>query len=70
MAAERGPLRRSRSQRMIAGVCGGLAEWGGWDPSVVRLVFVLGMLLPGPGLIAYVVLWLSVPESDDVTREV
>jgi phage shock protein PspC (stress-responsive transcriptional regulator) len=61
-------LRRSRSDRKIAGVCGGLAEWGGWDPTVVRLVFVLGLLLPGPGVIFYLILWLVVPEGDEVRQ--
>lgn len=66
MAGERGPLRRSRRDRKIAGVCGGIAEWGGWDPTVVRLAFIVGLLLPGPGILAYLALWLAVPEDDRV----
>ena len=41
----RGPLRRSRSNRMLAGVVGGLAEWLGIDPTVARVVYVVGSIL-------------------------
>jgi phage shock protein PspC (stress-responsive transcriptional regulator) len=59
------PLRRSRQNRMIAGVCGGLAEWLGWDPTVVRVLYVAVSALSAafPGIIAYVVLALVMPES-------
>jgi phage shock protein C len=58
-------LRRSSSDRMIAGVCGGLAEWLGWDPTVVRVLYVAVSALSAafPGIIAYVVLALVMPES-------
>lgn len=50
---------------MIAGVCGGLAERLGWSPSVVRILFVLGSLVPVlPGFLVYLVLWLVVPLED------
>lgn len=57
-------LYRSRNDRMIAGVCGGLAEYFDVDPVVVRLIAVI-LLLPGglPGLVPYVILWIVVPES-------
>lgn len=57
------PLRRSRDDRWIAGVCGGLARWLGWDPTVVRIVYVLVSILSAafPGLIVYLVLWLVMP---------
>jgi phage shock protein C len=56
------PLRRSRRHRMVAGVCGGLAEWRGWNPTAVRVAFVLVGALPiFPGFIAYLLLWLLVP---------
>lgn len=49
---------------MIAGVCGGLAERLGWSPSVVRILFVLGSLVPVlPGFLVYLVLWLVVLED-------
>lgn len=57
-------LYRSRSDRMIAGVCGGLAEYFGIDPVIVRLV-ALVLLLPGglPGIVPYAVLWFLVPQN-------
>ncbi len=57
-------LYRSKTDRMIAGVCGGLAKYFNVDPSIVRVVFVL-LLLPGgfPGLIPYLVLWVIIPED-------
>jgi phage shock protein C len=55
-------LYRSSSNRMIAGVCGGLAEYFGVDPTLIRVIAFL-MLLPGglPGFVPYVVLWLIMP---------
>lgn len=55
-------LTRPRSDRMIAGVCAGLAERLGWKPRTVRLVFVLSCLLPGPQFLLYLVLWLIIPD--------
>jgi phage shock protein PspC (stress-responsive transcriptional regulator) len=61
----RGPLRRSRRQRIIAGVCGGLAEWLGWSPAVVRILYVVFAVFPlVPGLLVYAVLWVVLPESE------
>ena len=54
-------LYRSRQHRMIGGVCGGIAERFGWDPTLVRLVFVLSIFLPGPQILAYLILWLVIP---------
>lgn len=56
-------LYRSRRQRMIAGVCGGIADYFGWDPTVVRLAFALSILLPGPQILAYLAAWILVPEE-------
>jgi phage shock protein C len=56
-------LYRSRSDRMLAGVCGGLAEYFGVDPTIVRILFVLFALAGGPGLILYIILMLVIPES-------
>jgi phage shock protein C len=60
-------LYRSRRHRMIAGVCGGLAERYDWDPSTVRLVFVLLMFVPIPTHIAllYIIMWIVVPEAPE-----
>ncbi len=51
---------------MIAGVCGGLAEWLGWDPTLVRALFVLVSFLSAafPGILIYVVMWILMPERD------
>jgi phage shock protein C len=54
-------LYRSSENKMIAGVCGGLAEFFGSDPTLVRLVFVLLALLGGHGLLVYIILWIIVP---------
>jgi phage shock protein PspC (stress-responsive transcriptional regulator) len=55
-------LVRPRS-RVIAGVCSGLARRFDMSPNVVRLLFVLSCLLPGPQFIAYVVLWVMMPSE-------
>lgn len=59
-------LRRSRD-RVIAGVCGGLAEWLGWPPNRVRVVYVVVSLLSAafPGTLVYLVLWFLMPGPDD-----
>ena len=62
-----GALRRSRRNRMIAGVCGGLAEWLGWDPTLVRILYVVVSVLSVafPGILVYLVLWLLMPEAPE-----
>jgi phage shock protein PspC (stress-responsive transcriptional regulator) len=54
-------LVRPRRGKLIAGVCAALARRFGLSPTVVRVVFVLSMLLPGPQILAYVVLWIVIP---------
>lgn len=56
-------LYRSKKDRMIAGVCGGLASYIGIDPTLVRLLFVLGMFAVGGTLLAYVVMMVVIPEE-------
>jgi phage shock protein C len=56
-------LYRSRNDRMLAGVCGGLADYFGVDPTIVRILFVLFALAGGPGLILYIILMLVIPEA-------
>lgn len=56
-------LYRSRSERMIAGVCGGLGEYLNIDATVIRLIFAIAALWGGAGLIVYLVMWLVVPEE-------
>lgn len=59
-------LRRSVSDRWLAGVCGGLAEYFGIDPTVVRVAYVLLSILSVafPGILAYLILWLLIPERE------
>ena len=66
-APERRPLRRSRRHRIVAGVCGGLAEWLDWPPLLVRVLFVLVGALPFlSGILVYIVLWLVIPERGGI----
>lgn len=60
------PLHRSRQHRMLAGVCGGLADWLGWSPGTTRLLYVLVSVLSAgfPGLLVYVILWIAMPLAD------
>ncbi|HTI56868.1 MAG TPA: PspC domain-containing protein [Verrucomicrobiae bacterium] len=59
------PLRRSRKHKMIAGVCGGIAEWLGWDPTVVRVLYVVVSIVSVafPGILCYLVLWIVMPKE-------
>ena len=56
-------LYRSRRESMIAGVCGGLAEYFDIDPSIVRLLFILFFFLGGCALLVYIVMWIVVPRA-------
>ena len=60
-------LRRPTTGRVIAGVCAGLAQRFGWNANIVRLLFVLSFLLPGPQLIFYFVAWIIIPNELDST---
>jgi len=66
MSPNRAPLRRSRRNRVIAGVCGGLAEFYGISAFWFRLAFLIA-LLPGgvPGIGAYLLFWLIVPKAEN-----
>lgn len=56
-------LSRPRTGRMIAGVCAAVARRFGWNVNVVRLITVLSIFLPGPQVLAYIVLWVLIPED-------
>jgi len=56
-------LYRSRNQRMLGGVCGGIAEYFNVDPTLVRLAWVLFGALAGSGVLAYIIAVLVVPEG-------
>ncbi len=56
-------LFRSIRNKKIAGVCAGLAEYFDVDPALIRVAFVFGTLLHGMGILAYIILWIAVPEN-------
>ncbi len=59
------PLRRSRTNRMIGGVVGGLAEYLGMDPVLARVLYVLISVVSAafPGILLYILLWIVIPEE-------
>ena len=59
-------LARSRRHRILWGVCGGIADWLGWDPTLVRVIYVVASVMSAafPGMLVYVVLLLIMPQSD------
>lgn len=58
-------LYRSRRDRVIGGVCGGIAEWLDWDPTVVRLLYVVFSVVSVafPGILVYLILWVLMPRA-------
>jgi phage shock protein PspC (stress-responsive transcriptional regulator) len=67
MPVKKPGLQRSREQRVLAGVCGGLAEWLGWSPFAVRLLYVIVSIASAafPGILVYIILWVLMPERED-----
>lgn len=62
-------LYRSRKDKMLAGVAGGLAEYFDVDPVLTRIIFVVTAIISGIGLIAYVLLWIIVPQNPGQLQE-
>jgi phage shock protein C len=61
-------LVRSRKGRMVAGICAGVAEYFGWDVTLVRvIVAVIAVLTGGAGVLAYLAAWAIIPEEGDKT---
>lgn len=56
-------LVRSRRNKVIAGVCAGLGQRFGMRPNVVRLLFVLSCIIPGPQFLIYIALWVLIPQE-------
>ena len=56
-------LYRSKTNRQLAGVCGGLAQYFNFDATLVRVLFVLLAVLGGSGLVLYVAMWIIVPKE-------
>lgn len=61
------PFVRSRNDRMIAGVLGGIAMHFGWNANLLRLIYVLGSIVSAafPGILVYLILWLLMPEEGE-----
>jgi phage shock protein C len=57
-------LVRSEQNKVVAGVCGGLGEYFDIDPTIVRLVFIVFALAGGPGILAYIIMWLIMPPGE------
>jgi phage shock protein PspC (stress-responsive transcriptional regulator) len=56
-------LYRSVTDKMLGGVCGGLAEYFSIDPVLIRLIFVLAVIFGGSGILAYIILWIVIPQK-------
>ena len=63
-------LYRSRKDKVIGGVAGGLADYFNIDPVLIRIIFVATTIFKGFGLLAYIVLWIAVPENPNEQPEV
>jgi phage shock protein C len=63
-AAGQRQVRRSRDQRVLAGVCGGIGHYLGVDPVLLRIAFIILALANGLGVVAYVVAWVAIPEEE------
>ncbi|MDO5098929.1 MAG: PspC domain-containing protein [Corynebacterium sp.] len=57
------PLHRSLHTRLVGGVFGGVAETYGWNVTLLRVLFLLSMFLPGPQVLAYIAAWIIMPEG-------
>ena len=61
-------LHRSRTNKVLAGICGGMAESFGWNATFLRVLFVVGSIFPIlPGFLVYVVLWVILPKEPPQT---
>lgn len=65
--AETKRLTRSRTERWIGGVCGGIGNYFNLDPTVIRVIFILLALIVGGGLLIYLILWLIIPLEPETT---
>jgi phage shock protein C len=65
------PIRRSRRDGVLGGVCAGLAAWADWHPSVVRVIYVVVTVFTGfvLGIVAYLALWVFLPVQADAVGD-
>jgi phage shock protein C len=61
-------LFRPKHGRVLGGVCAGLADYLGWSRGLVRVLSVASVLIPGPQVLAYIVLWILMPDEDKALR--
>lgn len=67
-ATSRRKLFRPKHGRVLGGVCAGLADYLGWSRGLVRVLAVASVLIPGPQVLAYVVLWILMPDEEKALR--
>ncbi len=63
MAEKQKRLYRSEKEKILGGVCGGVAEYYGWDPTLVRIAWILVSLVYGAGILLYVLCWIIMPKK-------
>jgi phage shock protein PspC (stress-responsive transcriptional regulator) len=57
-------LKRSKQDRMIGGICGGLGDYFSIDPLIFRIIFIVGSISPYPFILIYIILWIITPFDD------
>ena len=70
MSASSKRLYRSRKNKVLGGVCGGLGEYFDIDPSLIRLIWLLVVFMGGSGVLIYIILWIVLPEGENNIKEV
>jgi phage shock protein C len=63
-------LYRSKKNRIIAGVCGGLGKYFDVDPTLIRLLWVIVFFMGGSGVLIYIIFWIVLPEEEESEKEV
>ena len=62
-------LRKSGTNKVLAGVCGGIAEYLGCDPTIIRLLFIALSIFVGSGLLVYIIAAIIMPRADHYTYD-
>lgn len=62
-------ITKSKNNRWIAGIFGGIAEYYNWNANVLRIIFIILSLTPFPGIIVYLVLWIIMPNEQDRKKD-
>jgi len=62
-------LYRSQTNRVLAGVAGGLGEYFEIDPILIRLILVLATIFGGSGILIYIILWIIIPNENDINKD-